>query len=163
MVQYKNSFGETASKDSTCTEIINTSKPFEDNIKAVWGRNVFFILGYGFIYTYFLVASVINRGIRGIKYIYAKITKKQYVYSRKVSRNQTIEVHNLIIENSIWRTIWFMFLFYAIGISKLIYHIAIITAWIVKHILVPVIIWLTAIFAIMSISSAISSKNQKSA
>lgn len=160
MVHYKNSFGETAYKDSSCTEIINTSKPFEDNIKAVWSRNVFFILWYGLIYNYFFIAALINRVIRGVKYLYKKITKKSYVYSRKVSQNRLIELHHLIVESNIWVTIWFMILFYSIGIAKLIYHIAKITAWLVKHVGVPIVLWLTAIFAIISFSGAIASKNQ---
>jgi len=162
MVQYKNSFGETAYKDATCTEIINTSKPFEDNIRAVWSRNVFFILWYALIYTYFFIFAICNRLKRGIKWLFYKIRKKQYVYCRKVSNNRLIEMHNLIVESNIWQTMWFMLLFYSIGISKLVYHIAIICAWITRKILVPIIIWASIMFSVICFCNAIAAGKQKS-
>lgn len=145
--------------DNNFLDVIDESKSYEDNIAAVWKRNVFFILGYGFTYVYFFIVAIFNRLFRLPKWIKCKFKKEQYVYVRKVSKHKWIKMHNIIVDSNIWRTMWFMIFFLSIGFGKLFYHIFNIIVWLCKYVLVPVVKWLTAVFAILSISSAISNRN----
>jgi len=143
---------KTDYNNTNALEIINSSSPLEESITKIWQHNVFFILWYGIKYIYFFIASVINRLCRMPKMIKCWIKKTQYAYCRKVSTNSTIETHNLIIDSNIFTTFGLMLLFLAIGIGKLFYHAGIIVWWIIKKMIVPVVLWLSALFAVLALS-----------
>ena len=125
--------------------IIDNSLSTEQMIAKIWKRNVFFIGVYALLMISVFTGAIFNRLYHGCLWIKDQFSKKKVEKCRKVCKVQWFEKWLCMITENFWQILWLMLFFTCMFLSKLIYHIAIITWWVARKIVWP-LMWFALAF-----------------
>ena len=139
-------------------EIIDNSEKLEKTIKRIWTRNVFFMWWYAIFFIATIIRASFNRICQIPRLIHNFWYDDNRVYTRKISKYKWLEDWNILVDSNYWK-LWVMFLFFfALALSKTLYHAGKIIFFLWKHFIKPVLWMLVVLLAAKTISEGLSGK-----
>lgn len=134
-------------------KIIDNSLPVEQTIARIWKRNVFFIGMYALLMISVFTGAVFNRLYRACLWVKDRFSKNKPIRCRKVYQTQWFEKWLCMITENFWQILWLMLFFTTMFVSKFIYHTAIITWWIARKIVWPLMWFALALLFVLGINN----------